>query len=406
MTTSAPPPLHLTARQVTGDTVLALVLTAFAVWVQVQAIGAVPDNRPPDAFAVLFTVTAMAPLALRRVRSLAALVTCLCGLVLLVGGHYAVGAATPGSLIAFYTCVAWSTRREARLAVPVLLAGIAAVLLLHPMDVNAEGIVVHLAAYFGGWLVGTGVRERRELGTAREVEAHQAVELARQQVELAHERASRATAEERLRIARELHDVLGHALSVVVVQAGAAEQLLDADPVAARQSIKDIARTGRSSLSDIRQVLGRLREDEPVGHFAVSPSLVGPSLGDLLALVARVEAAGLPIRLTLDPEVDLLDPGVVLAAYRVVQEALTNVLKHAGASTAWVRVAREGDDVQVEVRDDGAGSASVGQGYGLAGMRVRVSAYGGQLDAGPTDGGGYRVRARIPASAPRGVGAT
>jgi len=409
VTTSAPVTPPLSARQVTGDAVLAVVLTAFAVWVQVEAFGAVPDNRPPDALSVLLTVTAVAPLALRRVRSLAVLAVCLSGLVLLVGGQYAVGAASPGSLIAFYTCVAWGTRRESRAAVPVLLAGIAAVVLLRPLDLNAEGAVVNLGAFFGGWLVGAGVRERRELGAAREVEARHAVELARQQAELAHERASRATAEERLRITRELHDVLGHALSVVVVQAGAAERMLDTDPGAARQALVDIARTGRSSLADIRQVLGRLREDEPpessvVSPAPVSPAPVSPSLGDLPALVARVEAAGLSIRLRMDPELDELVPGVGLAAYRVVQEALTNCLKHAGASTAWVSVARDGDDVQIEVRDNGAGPASAGEGNGLAGMRERVSVYGGQLDTGPADGGGYRVRARIPVAAARAVG--
>jgi signal transduction histidine kinase len=327
------------------------------------------------------------PLALRRARSLAVLGACLTGLVLLVWGRYAVGAASPGSLIAFYTCVAWGTRREARAAVPVLLAGIGAVLLLRPADITTEGTVVHLAAFVGAWLVGAGVRERRELG--------------RQQTELAHERASRAAAEERLRITRELHDVLGHALSVVVVQAGAAEQLLETDPRAARQALADIARTGRSSLADIRQVLGRLREDEPT-----SPPPVSPSLGDLPELVARVEAAGLPVRLQLDPGPEALLPGVGLATYRVVQEALTNVLKHAGASAAWVWVARDGADVRIEVRDDGAGPRASVEGHGLAGMRERVSAYGGELDVGPADGGGYLVRARIPVTDVRGAGST
>jgi signal transduction histidine kinase len=211
----------------------------------------------------------------------------------------------------------------------------------------------------------------------------------------------RAAAEERLRITRELHDVLGHALSVVVVQAGAAEQLLDTDRGAARQALADIARTGRSSLTEIREVLGRLREDEPSG-----PPPAPPSLGDLPALVARVEAAGLPVRLRLDPELDALVPGVGLAAYRVVQEALTNCLKHATASTAWVTVTREGDDVLVEVRDDGAGPTSVMEGNGLAGMRERVAAYGGEVVAGPADGHGFLVHARIPAMTARVVGAT
>lgn len=403
MAMSAQVPLPPSTPQVTGDAVLALALTAFGVWVQVEAFTAVPGNRPPDAFSVLFTVTAVAPLALRRVWPLAVLALCLCGLILLIGGQYSVGAATPGSLIAFYTCLAWGTRREARLAIPVLLVGIVTVLLMRPIDVTAEGILVHLAAYFGGWLVGTGVRERRTLSTALEVEANHAVELARQQAELARERASRATAEERLRISRELHDVLGHALSVVVVQAGAAEQLLDADPQTARKALADIAETGRSSLVEIRQVLGRLRDEEPLGSHGLS---VSPSLRDLPSLVARVEAAGLLIRLRLDPELDPLDPGVELAAYRVVQEGLTNCLKHADASAAWVSITREGNVLEVEIRDDGAGPASAHEGNGLAGMRERVSAYGGELQTGPAHGGGYLVRARIPAATEPGVSST
>jgi signal transduction histidine kinase len=398
---SAEVPPSLSARQVTGDAVLATMLTAFAVWVQVAVNTGTPGNHAPDVLAVLLTVTAVAPLALRRVRSLAVLGACVSGLVLLVWGQYAVGATSPGSLIAFYTCVAWGTRREARAAVPVLLAGIGTLLLLQPLDITAEGSVIHLAAFFGAWLVGAGVRERRELGSARAGEARQAVELAQQQTELAHERASRAAAEERLRITRELHDVLGHALSVVVVQASAAEQLLESDLGAARQALADIAGTGRSSLADIRQVLGRLREDEPTSLPPVSPSLI-----DLPELVQRVEAAGLPVRLHLDFGPEAILPGVGLATYRVVQEALTNVLKHAGTSTAWVSVARDGAVVNVEVRDDGVGSSSSVEGNGLAGMRERVSAYGGQLDTGPADGGGYLVRARIPVTDVRRVDAT
>ncbi len=131
-----------------------------------------------------------------------------------------------------------------------------------------------------------------------------------------------------------------------------------------------------------------------------------PSLTDLPVLVAGVEAAGLPTRLHLDPGLDALPPGVGLAAYRVVQEALTNCLKHAGASMAWVSVARDGDVVAVEVRDDGGGPLSAVQGNGLTGMRERVSAYGGHLATGAADGGGFRVRAHIPVARARTVGPT
>lgn len=391
MTRSAedrPPP---SARQAAGDVALAVILAAVAVWIQVGRLDAVPANHRPDAFSVLVTVAASAPLALRRLRPFAVLLACLPWPLLLIAGHYSVGATPLGPVIAFYTCVAWGTRREARAAVPVLLVGVGLVALLRPIDLSVEGALVEVALYLGGWLIGTGVRERRELLAARESEARQDVELARQQAELAHERASRAAAEERLRITRDLHDLLGHALGVVVVQAAAAEHLLDADPAAARQALREIASTGRSSLADIRHVLGRVREDDASGHGEPSPSL-----DDIPALVARIEAAGLPIRLSLDPELARLAPGVGLAAYRVVQEALTNCLKHASASLACVTVTRDGDDVRIEVQDDGTAPASSDVGNGLTGMRERVSVYGGELRAGPADHGGYLVTARIP----------
>ncbi len=159
------------------------------------------------------------------------------------------GAASIGGVIAFYTCVAWGTRRQARLAVPVLGAWVVAVVLLRPVDLSTEGTLFHLTFYLGGWVLGTGVRERRERAAVRESEDRASVELARRQAELAHERASRAAAEERLRITRELHDVLGHSLSVVVVQAGAAEQLLEVDP--------------------------RRRAPGPAGHLANGPGVPG-----------------------------------------------------------------------------------------------------------------------------------
>lgn len=243
------------------------------------------------------------------------------------------------------------------------------------------------------------------------------VEAARRQAEMERERASRATADERLRITRELHDVLGHAVSVMVIQSGAAEQLLDHDPAAARVSLQQISSTGRSSLAEIRRVLGRLREGEQA-PARMEPS---PGLGALPALVARVEAAGLPIRLRLDIDASTgfgrgSLPGVELAAYRVVQEALTNCLKHASVSSVEVTVAADNELLSIGVRDDGAGASSQtrrigptgaviptgwtgGGGLGLSGMRERVSVYGGDLQAGPSDEGGYLVTARIPLAA-------
>ncbi len=400
---------------------MAAVVVTVAVSILVTGLDAIPANRDPDALGVLLTVAAVAPLALRRVRPLAVLVACVPGPLLLIAFHYSVGASTLGVVIAFYTCTAWGSRREAKAAVAVLAMGIALAAALGPIDLSVEGALAQGALLIGGWVIGWGVRERRELLAVRETEALHEVEAARRQAEWERERASRATAEERLRITRELHDVLGHAVSVMVVQAGAAEQLLDSDPAAARVALQEIAGTGRSSLADIRRVLGRLRE----GEEAPSPLEPSPGLGALPALVARVEAAGLPIRLQLDTDAStgLREgslPGVELAGYRVIQEALTNCLKHASASSVAVTVAADEHWLSIQVRDDGAGVSSqsgkplpggtatptVDGGLGLSGMRERVSVYGGDLRAGPARGGGYLVTARIPLPTNQGGGAT
>ena len=410
MTASHPGRPALSARQGVGDVVLAAVLTAAAVWIHATGVDAIPVNSRPDLWSGALTVAAVAPLAVRRVRPLAVLALCLPGPLLLIAGHYSVGASPLGVVVAFYTAVAWGSRREARVAVPVLLLGVSIAVALRPIDLSVEGALVQLGLYVGGWVIGTGVRERRELDAARTCEDQRELELARRQAELERERASRATAEERLRITRELHDVLGHAFSVMVVQAGAAEQLLDADPAAVRAALREIGTAGRSSLADIRRVLGQLRDGEE--HVRLEPS---PSLADLPALVARVEAAGLPIRLRLDADLNSSCAGVELAAYRVIQEALTNCLKHASAGSADVSVGLDGQGdghgsgagaaLRIEVRDDGvgpvAGTGTGTTGHGLFGMRERVSAYGGTLSAGPGSDGGYHVSARIPLVAER-----
>lgn len=404
---SGRPPLS--SRQAVGDVVLAVVVTAAAVWIHAAGVDAIPINSRPNLWSVLLTVAAVAPLAVRRARPLAVLAVCLPGPLLLVAGHYSVGASPLGVVVAFYTAIAWGSRREARAAVPVLLLAVSIAVALRPIDLSVEGALVQLALYVGGWVIGTGVRERRELDAVRTSEDQRELELARRQAELERERASRATAEERLRITRELHDVLGHAFSVMVVQAGAAEQLLDADPAAVRAALREIGSTGRSSLADIRRVLGQLREGEE--QLRLEPS---PSLADLPALVARVAAAGLPTRLRLDADLDGSCAGVELAAYRVVQEALTNCLKHASADNAEVVVGLDGQGsgsaagvaLWLEVWDDGLGAGTdVGTcGHGISGMRERVSVYGGTLSAGPGSDGGYRVSARIPLVAERRAG--
>jgi signal transduction histidine kinase len=209
------------------------------------------------------------------------------------------------------------------------------------------------------------------------------------------ERARAAVAEERQRIARELHDVVAHAISVVVVQARGGRRSLASDPDEARGAFDTIERTSTQALGEMRRLLGLLRGDDDV------PLVPQPSLTRIEALADELRALGLPVETTVDGDPVDLPPGVDVSAYRIVQEALTNALKHAGPAQARVRIGYEDDAVLVEVVDDGAAGAPAapvapGSGNGLVGIRERVALVGGEVHAGPRVTGGYAVSARLP----------
>ncbi len=231
-----------------------------------------------------------------------------------------------------------------------------------------------------------------------------------ERAEVEHQRAARAIAEERLQIAQELHDVVAHSMSVIAVQAGVGAHVLDDRPEQARAALDAISETSRGTLRELRRLLGVLRDDD--GERSHAPA---PALADLPALVDDVRAAGVPVTLTVtgEPNADAIEPGVELSAYRVVQEALTNVLKHAGPTNRVdVTIGHRPGSLTVEVVDDGRGAAALaalgrsaagskatngtGGGHGLLGMRERVEVWGGDLKTGPAAGGGYRVRAVLP----------
>ena len=209
--------------------------------------------------------------------------------------------------------------------------------------------------------------------------------------------AARALAEERLRIAQELHDVVAHSMSVIAVQAGVGAHVLDERPEQARAALEAISATSRGTLTEMRRLLGVLRDDD--GERSHAPA---PSLADLPQLIEDVHAAGVPVELTVTGSADCVAAGVELSAYRVVQEALTNVIKHAGMTSAVdVNVRYLPGRLEVEVVDDGRGAAGStngadGSGHGHVGMRERVEVWGGALAVGPVSGGGYRVRATLP----------
>jgi signal transduction histidine kinase len=205
----------------------------------------------------------------------------------------------------------------------------------------------------------------------------------------------RAAQAERARIAREMHDIVAHNLSVMIALADGASYMAGSDPDRSVGAMEQVSQTGRHALSEMRRLLGVLRDDEAA---ALAPQ---PGLADLEALLERVRAAGLPVRLESTGAPVALGAGAELTVYRLVQEALTNTLKHAGPNAqATVRLHYDADGVDVEVRDDGEGRARVAAGgQGLAGMRERAAVYGGALEAGPAPGGGWRVRTRLGSAA-------
>ena len=237
----------------------------------------------------------------------------------------------------------------------------------------------------GAWVAGRGIRSRQ--ARADDFEA-QVVRVEREREAKARE----AVADERARIARELHDVVSHSVGVIVIQAQAAQQLEVGEEAVAR-SLRAIESSGQQALVEMRRLLGLLRREDE--ELALAPQ---PSLRYLDHLAATVREAGLPVDLRVEGEVAALPPGVDVSAYRIVQEALTNALKHAGPARARVLVRYGAGEVELEISDDGPGPA-VGNGdggHGLVGMRERVSVYGGELESGGLPEGGYAVRVRLP----------
>lgn len=275
---------------------------------------------------------------------------------------------------------------KARLGLGVVLAGSAAIIYNSPAPHSSEQLYIPLI-FAVAWLAGFLLRGRAEQAEAAERRAGRA--------ERARAAAARlAVAEERSRIARELHDVVAHAVSVMVLQVGAVRHGLPAGLGDDRDALQDVEQTGRAALAEMRRVLGALRHDDEEVELAPQPGLDG-----LDALLDRVGQAGVPVRLRVEGEQTPLPRAIDLSAYRIVQEGLTNTLKHARASHADVVLRYGRDDLRIEVRDDGVGSANAsrnGHGLGLVGVRERVTVYGGDMRAGPAPEGGFVLSARLP----------
>lgn len=273
---------------------------------------------------------------------------------------------------------------HARIGLAIVIGGAAIVVYNDPTH-EAGSLVFTPLSFAIAWLVGYALHERTTRTEAAEERADRA--------ERDREAAARvAVAEERARIARELHDVVAHAVGVMVLQVGAVRHRMPESDAETRQALENVEKAGRTALAEMRRLLGAMRREDEQAEL--SPQ---PGLADLDRLLDDVRAAGLEVRLNVHGDPVPLPPGLDLSAYRIVQEAVTNTLKHAQAHHADVEVTFEPGDLLVEVRDDGRGpSTSDGLGHGLVGMRERVKIFGGDMSAGGAPGGGFVVRARLP----------
>ena len=359
---------------------------SLAVLLGVMALGSLAGNHrdptdatDPDWFAVVLVVAANAPLAWRRRQPLRVLAITMTAIGLYFLRGYDEGSQVLSASVAVWTvatrCPQVRTGYLASVGVPLVAA--AWLFTSEPSQVGRTTIIAIVLA--GVAFAGNNVRLRRENRASEE------------RTELAE--AERAVSDERLRIARELHDVVAHAMSIVAVQAGVAAHVIDQQPDEAKRMLENVRATSSQALDEMRRLLGVLRG----GDAALAPA---PGLHDVGELVDSMRTSGVPVDLTVVGDRADVPAGVDLTAYRIVQEALTNVLKHAGPSaTVDVAIVYAPGLVTVTVEDDGRGAAvNADGGHGLLGMRERVSVFGGDLVAGPKPGGGFRVRATLPYS--------
>jgi signal transduction histidine kinase len=275
--------------------------------------------------------------------------------------------------------------RQAGIGLAIILGSMTVVIDNIPGPSDASSYVFIPVRFAAAWVAGYALRERSERVVAAEARAEQA--------EREREAAARiAVAEERARIARELHDIVAHAVSVMVLQVGAVRMKLPEALAEDREALRGVERAGRTALSEMRRLLAAMRSDGEDVELAPQPGLDG-----LDSLLAEVGRAGLPVELHVDGDPVPLPRGIDLSAYRIVQEGLTNALKHAHASDADVTVRYGPRELELVVRDDGKGAVAVdGPGHGLVGIRERVKIYGGEMSAGAASDGGFVLRARLP----------
>jgi signal transduction histidine kinase len=360
-----------------ADLVLAAALSGYG-QLEVWAPGLAPGVDAADQRGLLavFALLGTVPVAFRRRAPVAALAATTAGVAVpdLATGSQDALAPFAAMLLEVFSLGAWA-RPAAGIA--TLAAVIVVITAGDPTNAVFAALVIG-----GPYLAGRVTRREREHATRLERLSSQ---LAAEQ----ERSASLAVELERQRVARELHDIIGHGLGVIVLQAGAVRRLLLPGQDEERAALESAERTGREALAELRRVVGRLRAEEPRAPMTGLAALDG--------LAEQVRAAGLPVSVRVEGSPRPLPAVLDHSAYRVVQEALTNALKHAGPAHAEVRVRFESEWLELTVEDDGAGHADNGApGYGLIGMRERATLFGGRLDAGPRPTGGFAVHARFP----------
>ena len=376
------------------DGLFALLLTALSVAGLLTIQEYAPDDssiKDPDALGVILAAMTTLPLAWRRRHPDNVLSAV--GIATLI--FYALGYETTtggiGVMVALYTVASLCSRRDSLMSAGATAVALAFILVFAE-DVSADIVISNYVIFGTAWILGDNVRTRRAYTKSLEERAAQ--------LERDREESTRhAAAEERERIAREMHDIVAHSVSVMVVQAGAARRVLESksNPSSATDALKQIEDTGRGALTDMRRMLGILRgPDKDAADLSPQPSITR-----LESLIGQAHDAGVEVEHVVEGDVRQLPSAMDLSAYRIVQEALTNTIKHAGKARATVIVRYEPDRIEIEVVDDGRGAAKElqdgrGRGHGLVGMRERVALYGGQLQAGPRPGGGYSLKATIP----------
>jgi signal transduction histidine kinase len=374
-----------------------------------------PTPGPPihGSFAVEFSRVAAIPLAVmlavpvifRRSHPVGAFAA-----AVVIGGIQVLLNVRPNAsdlaiVILLYTLAAYTPRRISVTGLAICLLGSAVAVArwmpgqLSVLDTIAVGSILFAGPSLIAWVFGDSMRYRRAYYTSLEDRA------ARLEAER-DAQAQIAAAAERARIARELHDVVAHNVSVMVVQADGASYALGSDPDRVQQALAAIASTGRQALMEMRRMLGVLRRDEDGTEPERAPL---PGIGQLGELLEQTRATGLAVSFTVEGVPQPLPDGAALAAYRIVQESLTNTRKHGGSrATAQVTLRYLEDALLLRITDDGRGgsAASDGAGHGLTGMRERVAIYGGWVQAGPRPSGGYQVTARLPLTTPAAASAT